>query len=418
MKHLVLVAGIYYPNPSPTGQCAGRYISLLKDRYTVDVIFIQSGKDKTPVFKQNNETLYALSNWRLSLEDRLMQAQKKAKTDFMHKISACGIRAVKAFGKIQSLLLFPNNLKWFRNKAYRELYRIHKQNPIDVVFTVNAPFAAHLAGEKFKKRYKDVRWVTYTVDPFYTRHRCWKRMAGLRCNRALTSEKRALFRADAVFLSEEVFENCKELYDGIAAKTIPLPYLLWYNNTLGDNRFNPEKVNLVYAGRFFKDIRSPEYLLKTFLLIDDEDIILHLYSSSNCEAVIDEYVKKAGGRIVKHGLVDAEEIKAVLAGADVLVNVGNAVAEVKPSKTFEYLSTGKPIIHFYQKDLRDELLQKYPYSLQISDRSDCGKAAADIRSFCHSTQGKASMFREIESLFYNNSSDYVRKILIHGTEKQ
>ncbi len=62
-----------------------------------------------------------------------------------------------------------------------------------------------------------------------------------------------------------------------------------------------------------------------------------------------KYVKKAGGRIIKHGLVDTNEIKTVLADADILVNVGNAVAEVKPSKTFEYISTGKPIVNFYQK---------------------------------------------------------------------
>ncbi len=127
LKHLVLVAGIYYPHPSPTGQCAARYISLLKDRYNIDVVFIQSGSEKACGLQSGVEKLYALSNWRLSLEDRFQQAEKKAKHGIARRLAALGIQAVKAFGKLQSLLLFPNNLKWFKNKAYRTLCRIHKR---------------------------------------------------------------------------------------------------------------------------------------------------------------------------------------------------------------------------------------------------------------------------------------------------
>ncbi|PKP62115.1 hypothetical protein CVT91_00585 [Candidatus Atribacteria bacterium HGW-Atribacteria-1] len=140
--------------------------------------------------------------------------------------------------------------------------------------------------------YPDVRWVTYAVDPFYAGCKRGKKVLARKYNKALSAEKRVLSHADANFLSEEVYENSKELYANIMYKTFPLPYLLPYNDNQGDDRFDSSKINLVYAERFYKDICNPEYLLCTFLLIKNENIVLHLYAASDCEKVIDEYVRK------------------------------------------------------------------------------------------------------------------------------
>ncbi len=417
MKHLVLVVGSYYPNPSPTGQCAHKYISLLKDSYSVDVIYIQGGTEKVNGMKHGDETLYAHSNWRLRMEESLRVTQKKTKNKIIRYAAALGIKVAKALGRIQSLFLFPNNLKWFRNKAYKTLCAIHEQNPIDVVFTVSYPFSAHLAGEKFKKAFGDVKWLAYTVDVFYTRHRCWKRALNMKCEKAFTVEKRVLSNADTNFLSEEVYENCPELFVGSTEKTAPLPYLLCYNDVQSDKRFDPTKINLVYAGRFFKDIRSPEHLLKTFLSIEESDIILHLFSASNCETMIDQYTEKSNGRIIKHGMVGYNEIQGVLAGADILISVGNAVPEVKPSKTFEYIATGKPIVNFYQHGLRDEVLEKYPCVLQIGDDFNSREAASEIKDFCVGNKGTKVDLSTIGDIYIGHSAKNIRELLIAGMQK-
>ncbi len=61
---------------------------------------------------------------------------------------------------------------------------------------------------------------------------------GLKCEKAVMVEKRILANADANFLSEEVFDNGKELYKDIVSKTFPLPYLVWDNDVQGDKRFD------------------------------------------------------------------------------------------------------------------------------------------------------------------------------------
>ena len=410
MKHLVLVVGIYYPQPSPTGKCAKDYVSLLKDKYNVDVIYIQSGLEKIYGRNVGNETLYGLSNWRLWLETWFLERSKKTANKFLNNILLLGVLIMKVIGRLQSMVLFPNNLRWFYKEAYKTLCRIHKENPIDVVFTVNSPFSAHLAGDLFKKKYPNVKWVTYTVDPFYVSHKIgrvwnWNR------NKAFLAEACFLKSADTNFLSEEVYENSKELYEEIGYKTFSLPYLMPTIERWSDNKiFDSSKINLVYAGRFYKDIRNPEFLLKTILLTQNKDIVLHLYSASDCEDVINEYVEKSAGKIIRHPLVTHQEIQKVLLSADILVSVGNSVPEFKPSKIFEYIVTGRPIINFYQNGLIDNVLARHPLVLQV-DMQKSLLANSEFEEFCYAVKGRIIPQSNLESIYEKYSEQSIKKIL-------
>ncbi|MGD9679060.1 MAG: hypothetical protein AB7V16_12020 [Vulcanibacillus sp.] len=411
MKHLVLVVGQYYPNPSPTGKCAKQYISLLKDDYKIDVIYIQYGLDKYFNKVIDSETVYGLSNWRLLIETWFQEVSKESKHNILSTLFNAGVMLMKIIGRIQSIIFFPNNLRWFYKKAYKTLCKIHYDNPIDVVFTVNSPFSAHLAGELFKKKFKDVRWIAYTVDPYYVGFKN-KRFGFVRkSKKALEAERKILSKADMNLISEEIYENSKILYENNIDKVDVLPYLIEYYNFKSEHRFDSNKINLVYAGRFYQDIRNPEYLLRTFLSLQNTDIILHLYTTSDCERLINDYVNKSEGRIIRHEMVDSFEIKKVYASADFLINVGNSILEFKPSKTFDYISTGKPIIHFFQNGIIDEVLMRYPLSLQVDTQDQVIINNKKIIEFIHLNKGKIANKKEIEEGFYCYSSKNIKSIL-------
>lgn len=418
MKHLVLVAGIYYPQPSPTGRCASQYVSLLKDNYHVDVIFIQSGLEKIYGVNFCGETLYGLSNWRLLTERWFAEKSRKAPPGILKNVLHIGIAAMKFVGRIQSMIFFPNNLRWFYKKAYEELKRIHNKNKIDVVFTVNSPFSAHLAGEAFKNNFPDVRWVTYTVDPFYSSYKIGRKILNKNNRKALSAEQKVLINADANLLSEEIYENGTELYASFKNKTVPLPYMLPHIDRQAETLlFDLDKINLVYAGRFYYDIRNPEYLLKTVINTKNEDLILHLYASSDCEELINKYVKQSSGRIIRHDLVEQNKIRSVLNSADILVSVGNSIPEFKPSKTFEYISTGKPIINFCRNKLLDTNLDTYPLAVQIDeDSSSIADSSVIMEKFSVESKGKNVDSKEIEHIYKKYSGSNIRSILYTAME--
>ena len=58
-----------------------------------------------------------------------------------------------------------------------------------------------------------------------------------------------------------------------------------------------------------------------------------------------------------------------IASADVLLSIGNVESPMAPSKIYEYMATGKPIIHTYtyEKDPCIEPLNKYGNSLILKN---------------------------------------------------
>jgi TPP-dependent 2-oxoacid decarboxylase len=69
--------------------------------------------------------------------------------------------------------------------------------------------------------------------------------------------------------------------------------------------------------------------------------------------------------IVNHGRVSKSEADAAVRSADILVNIGEAKGKQVSSKIFEYMSTGKPIIHlaYVEDDAVSKILEKYPLAL-------------------------------------------------------
>ena len=93
------------------------------------------------------------------------------------------------------------------------------------------------------------------------------------------------------------------------------------------------------------------------------------------------------------------------------MNVGNSVAEFKPSKVFEYISTGKPIINFYYPGLQDEELAKYPLALQVEMSGDVSAQKKKICAFIDSVYKKRLDKSEIEEIYHRHTKENVSKIL-------
>ena len=125
------------------------------------------------------------------------------------------------------------------------------------------------------------------------------------------------------------------------------------------------KIRLMYAGALYKYYRSPEYLLKVFTLINGS-YLLNIFSAGNCEKMIDKFSRK-DIRIKNNGYVSVDVLDEEYSNADILLSIGNFKSQNLASKIFEYMSLGKPIIHFYvnPNDPVLKLLFKYPLSLTV-----------------------------------------------------
>ena len=71
--------------------------------------------------------------------------------------------------------------------------------------------------------------------------------------------------------------------------------------------------------------------------------------------------------LICYGVVDLETARKGIANADVLINIGNRLTNQVPSKVFEYISTGKPIINLCTMENCPTLsyMNRYPLGLSL-----------------------------------------------------
>ncbi len=392
-EHLVILCGVYYPEPSPTGLCARRFASLLSGEYDVEIICLSERGGNETVTGDRGMPVHVLCGRRMAMEHKSRGVAKK----LLHLLGGVQIKS--------SLL---GNLKWYRRAAGKKLEQLHRQRPVDAVLSVCSPFAAHCAAMDFKAKHPAVRWCGYTVDPYAVKGRI--RPLGMSLEALVRAERRVLSRMDALLLSEEVFESRPELYAD-ARSCARLPYMLPQlpAGQVPGGRFDPRYINCVYAGSFYRDIRNPETMLKTFAQLRDLPVRLHLFSRG-CEDIVQKYTGQTD-RILVRERVTPDEMAAVYAEADVLVNVDNASAEFMPSKIFEYIVSGKPIVNFYATGRGRQILDAYPLCLQL-DNGSAEPGTEALQEFLQSCSRQQLSGEEVVARYRKHAPEEIFKVLM------
>lgn len=390
-KRIVFIMGILLPSPNPPGRIGKQFVDMIKEDCDVSIIFLQSYGEAFNGELLDGVKYYSITGLMFKLENY-----------FFKKNIRLLVFACKAVGRIQRFLFVNGNLAWFYEKAFVKLNEISQSENIDVVFSICNPFQSHLAALKFKKTNPDLKFVTYTVDPFVK----GSQFKGFKLKKALKMEKDVYENSNHNFVSEEIFDTERNKFESILHKTEVLPYALFnIQKTLTSGYFDKNKVNLVYAGNFYNKIRNPKFMLESILDLNDDRVVLHLYSGGECQDLVNYYVKKSKGKFIKHKMVSHFEIVDIMNSCDFLVSVSNNVKEFQPSKTFEYVAIGKPIINFYEGDNIDQVFSKYPLCIQLSNKKN---QLDELKFFIDNSFNKKLSFDEIEKIYYQNSCDNIK----------
>lgn len=389
-KRLAVLCGVYYPEPSPTGLCAKKFVDLLKEDFDIDILCISGNGTAETVCPEDGVVIHTLTCRRLTNEMRTAGLEKK----ILHLIGAAQIK-----------LRLLGNLSWLR-KAYNDkLCELNADRPLDAVFSICSPFAAHIAASDYKVAHPTVHWCAYTVDPYATKNRI--RPIGVSLPRLCAVERKTLLKADSLLLSEEIYRHRADLYAG-HPDCQPLPYLLPKLGCADGERtyFDKDDINCVYAGRFYADIRNPETMLKAFSALTDSKIKLHLFSVG-CEEIVARYQTQCPNILV-HDRVPHDKIPEVYRDADILVNVSNTAEEFLPSKTFEYIALCKPIVDFCD-GVENRELSRYPLCLQI--RPGSADASAAVEEFAVQNKEKSVSETQISEIYRKNTKACVKEAL-------
>ncbi len=275
-----------------------------------------------------------------------------------HPIMAIRGIAKKLLLKLNSREIKSDNV----NSVKRALKNINAWK-FDVIVAVMGSFDVAAAAMIYKKKNPDIKLVVYQVDPCSTNE-----VSPSSTKKEREDFERELYSvSDGIITTPVLFEESKALYTKeIIDKMIPMEF----PNVVpvkDDNSKNNADIRCLFAGNIYGNFRDPKYTLRLFDKVDSS-IKFEVIGSVKPE-VKSEFEQHS---VLYHGPKPLEETKSELKKADVLVNIGNGMLNQVPSKLFEYISYGKPIINICKNRNCPTIpyLEKYKYALNLYEEDD------------------------------------------------
>ena len=157
----------------------------------------------------------------------------------------------------------------------------------------------------------------------------------------------------------------------------------------------------------YRNIRDPRATIALFdKVCEDPDIEATFAGTLEGESAAEYFPE--GCRVQYAGVLKGKELAEAYDRTDVLINIGNSVLNQMPSKIFEYISSGKPIINVFKSPDCPTLkyLTRYPLALNLFEGDIAehpAEKAAEVRAFCRESRGKRVPAEEIQKTFAANT---------------
>lgn len=402
--NVVFLLDNYYPKFSPVAKCAYNIADELSTGFNVLIITLD-GVDKT----NQVECLGSQKVVRGYIED--FEIRRKSESSWNRKNVILKVKLIFIRTKRYLSAIFSRiNLQKDIVTCY--LDAMNKMN-IDVIIPVCLPFESVAAAVIYKKSNPKTIMIPFLFDRFtYNRslHRNnLNRLIKQKAHKSLEHEM--YLYSDHIFAMHQLKQNFMQIFSENLEKFSFVEHPLLKCMSLPNRDSMDNKIRLLYAGALYKKYRTPEYLLKVFGMLKGE-FVLDFYSTGNCEGLINRYIKGANNQVNRRGYVSIKELEQAYANADILISIGNFKSQNLASKTFEYMSTGKPIVHFYEneKDPVLDLLNKYPMALTIRQDAKCIKEnALRFKDFCNKHKNYVINFEEVTAKYKDATPAEVAK---------
>ena len=291
-----------------------------------------------------------------------------------------------------------------RRLLYDEAISFHKEYPFDAVISTIEPFfCADTAS-----RLHCAKSTLYLMDPPASISNGWSTAYRDR------QMKRILASQDTVITTPFIRQALLSGVSGISEEnlvSVGFPMIgkyLFERSTLSDSR-----IRLLFCGWLYSEIRSPKYFLDVLSRLDERFVVT--FMGRECEKLTERFDIHTKAELITLPQQPYETALQAMADADIMINIGNSVPVHMPSKTLEYINTGKPFVNFYKMDDCPTLYytKRYPLCLNLFEGdSDIETAADRFIDFCVENKGKTVDRAFIESEYADCTPEYIaQKIL-------
>ena len=291
----------------------------------------------------------------------------------------------------------------------RDLNRIRKEYPFDAVISTSEPYPMTVASSKLTF----VQRILYLMDP-----------PALISNGKKTKYRTntlgiTLRNQDAILSTPFIFDALKTHGIDISnAYEIRVGFPMINGHGLTSVYQQKKRLKLLFTGWLYSGIRSPEYFLKIVSRLDERFQVT--FMGKECEHLKERFSIDSKAEIITIPQQSYEVALQAMADADVLINIGNSVPVHMPSKTLEYINTGKPIVNFYKFDNCPTLYytKRYPLALNLYEGdTDMESVTKRFIQFCGENKGKTVDREYILNEYKDCTAENIARKTLEALEK-
>ncbi|SCB02247.1 Uncharacterized protein BWINRA5_05718 [Bacillus mycoides] len=340
MKRVLVISYWYYPeNVARSFHVKGIVSSLLKDGYHVDLVIPQNAMYQE-IENQNmdNITLH-------QVKPGILLHKEKNRWDVNRNIlnNSHSNLLTKGLKKLYDLLIWPDRtIEWAIN-AYRYTKKNQLHSNSIAMVTVGLPVSTHITGHLLKKDAPHVKWIADYGDPFsYNPDREIRKYDKF-------LESRILNNVDSIVIPTESAIDCYTSLGVNKSQIHVIPQLFEEEQGKSNYEVDKDKFNIMYAGSFYRGIRSPVEFIHALSLASKKNEKIEFHYFGNVTA-LEEFLNMEGLDIEKlpikiNNFKSRSEILNIMREMDLLINLNNKSTSQIPSKIIDYLYANKRILN-------------------------------------------------------------------------
>lgn len=244
-------------------------------------------------------------------------------------------------------LMFPDKFIFELPKIIASIKKIKEAgNQFDIIIVSAAPFSLLKLGRVLKKLYPGATSIYDTGDPFYG-NTTLLLIKPLRTFFAKRFEKQYIKEFDLIVVPTQILKNhyIKHYSSSLVSSKIrvieqgiePL-----FTTIFPKINIEEDKLNLLYAGGLYKNLREPFELYKAVKVYNSHHIQLRIFGN-----IYKDFLPEPGERFYYGGSIGTEELLREYNDCNLTVFIDNLNGVQVPGKILELLSIKRPILFIF-----------------------------------------------------------------------
>ena len=307
---------------------------------------------------------------------------------------------------------------------YSAAMRIILEQNIDTVICVHLPVETLIAGVALKAEFPEIHFCSYMLDsmsggmlPRFLPHRYAKLCKIKWEDRILSKMDLSVLMESSKAHHERFTANKKWMHRAVYSD---IPQIAEFSD-VGSVYNGEQNVRMAYVGTLADGVRTPYHFLRVLEHVTAFHIDLTIAGNNYCKQDLSRIV--AGNKQIKLqciGALSHDLALDLMKNAHVLVNFGNSNSSLVPSKIFEYMSYGKPILS--TAPIKDEpcikYLERYPLAAIIYQQEEIfDQNIEQVEQFILSHRRSRFNSQQLLEVFASNTPQALYKSICNEDDK-